>query len=322
METTPFRHPTSSKEAGRFLRLVAVAAIPCLLSGVHRFGLRVLVMLAVAWVVGAAAEYGVDALRRRRSPKSFITMGLLFVLILPPGLPFWMVALGMAFAILVGKEVFGGTGCQVFSPPLLGRGFLMLSYPAVMTGAYVVPGEGIWGMAGRYFGVSGTEGLIRTTPLVLVRQGEATPIAKLLWGGAAGCVGETAALAILIGGTFLLVLRVIDWRIVVGTLGSFLLLEVLLGPVPGGASLPVGWHVLAGGGLFGTFFLATDPVTCPASAVGRLAFGVLVGASAMVLRRFATCPDDAGVAILLGNMLVPFLNLLGRHRREQDGKDV
>jgi len=306
--------PEKSKPAERYLRLAAIAAVPCVLAGVHSFGLRVPAMLVVAWVVGAAAEYATDLLRRRRSPKTFLTMGLLFVLVLPPGVPLWMVAVGMLFVVLVGKEIFGGAGAYPLSPPLLGLSFLMLSYPAVMTGAYLLPGEGFWGMAWKYLDISVPGTLVRTTPLVLVRAGEATPIGPLLWGGVPGCVGETAVVAVLIGGVFLLLLRAIDWRVVAGMLASFLLLDLLLRPFPGWADVPVGWNVLAGGLLFGTFFLAPDPVTTPATGLGRLTFGVLVGAGAMLLRRFGTTPDDVGVAILVGNILSPFIHMLCKGR--------
>ena len=320
MERTTSLDPDGPRTEKRYLRLAAIAAIPCVLAGMYRFGLRVPAMLAVAWAIGAAAEYATDLLRRRTSPKTFLTFGLLFVLILPPGIPLWMVAVGMLFVILIGKEVFGGSGCYLLSPPLLGLSFLMLSYPVIMTGSYLLPGEGLWGMAGRYVDPSVAGALVRETPLTLARQGVATPVDKLLWGGTPGCIGEGVTSAVLIGGAFLLLMRAIDWRTVSGMLGAFLLMEVLLSPFPGRAGVPTGWNMLAGGLLFGAFFLAPDPATAPATRLGRLVFGALVGAGALLLRRFSATPDDVGVAILLGNILVPFVNLLMKRRGGLDAQ--
>lgn len=251
-----------------YLRWVAVATLPCLAVQVYRFGWIVLLTLAVVLAVAAALELGVEVLRRRSAPKTFLTTALLFVLVLPPGIPLWMVALGIAFAVLIGKEVFGGSGRHLVNPPLLGLTFLVLSYPQPMLAAF-----------------------------------RSSPPANTL-----------ALLAILLGGILLLALRVIDWRIVVGILGSFVALAISfdLFSGPEGLLTILQTQLLAGGLLFGTFFLATDPVTSPPRPIGRLLFGILIGVGAVFLRRFSVTPDDAGVAILVANVLAPFLARLDR----------
>jgi Na+-translocating ferredoxin:NAD+ oxidoreductase RnfD subunit len=287
--------------------MAALAALPCVLTGMLRFGLRVPVLLATVWAAGAATSYGVDLLRRRRDVKTFWVMGLLLVCVLPPGVPPWMAALGMVFATLVGVEVFGGAGCYLFSPVLLGRYFLALSYPAEMTGGYIVPGEGLFDMAARYVDVSAPNVLTRALPLVQARAGEACPgpgapsFAKLLLGDVPGCVGESAALAALVGGVFLLAMRAVDWRTVVAAVGSFGLLAALL------MGEPPGWHLAAGGALFGLCFLAADPVTSPSTRPGRILYGLLIGVLAALMRRFDSGLEDVTVAILAGNMLAGVL---------------
>jgi len=135
-----------SEEHRRYLRWIPVAVLPCVAVGVWRFGPQVLMQLAVAVIVGAVVAFGSDLLRRRKTPKSFWVPALLFVLVIPPGLPLWMTALGFAFALVVGQEIFGGPGCERFSVPMLGRLFLLLSYPALMTGPCVASFIGEDGM--------------------------------------------------------------------------------------------------------------------------------------------------------------------------------
>lgn len=269
-------------DARRWRRWTTVAALPCALAASFRFGWRVSAMVAVACAVAAACELGVDALRRRRSPKAgdgsrigtvpmaFLPTGLLFALLLPPATPLWMVAVGAAFAVLVGQEIFGGTDRQVVSPPLVGLSFLMLSYPATMVSAYADV--------------------------------------------AATSLDRVGLVAVLAGGALLLAMRAIDWRIVFGALAAFFL---------AGIGAPLGMtKLICPTMLFVTFFLATDPVTCPSGALGRLLFGVIVGAGAMLLRRFTSMPDDAGVAVLAANLLVPFVNRIGKPREARNDADA
>jgi len=293
---------TRASDVARYYRMTTVAVIPCVLAGMWCYGLRVPVMLLVVWAAGAATEYGVDFLRKRRDLKTFWVMGLLLVSILPPGIPLWMAAVGMIFATLVGKEIFGGAGCYVFSPVLLGRYFLTLSYPAVMTGSYAAPGQCVW----RWLDVSAPGVLTRSVPLLESRSGDVASLAEVFFGGAPGCIGETVAAAVLIGGVFLLIMRVIDWRIVLGMLASFGLLETLLMPEP------IGWHLISGVVLFGAFFLAADPAISPSKPIARVLYGVLIGTAALLIRRFGVGLEDVTIAILVGNMLTPFLDRLRR----------
>jgi len=243
-------------------------------------------------------------LRRRRRRKSFLVTALLFVLVLPPGVPLWMVGLGMAFAVLVGMEVFGGTGRQIVSPPLLGLTFLMLSYPAAMTGAYLEPGSG-------FTSDHSSQNERVLTPVMEARRGQTVSLGKMMLGQVPGSVGETTGVVVIAGGILLLAVGAVDWRIAATSLAAFLLTELIVGPLPGGAALPMGWHVGTGGILLGAMYLATDPVTSPGTGWGRVGFGLLIGAGAMLLRRFSMTPDEMGVAILAGNVLVPFLDRLG-----------
>ncbi len=307
-EVTEFApHARDPLDLKRYMATVIVALLPCLVAAVYFFGLRVLAMLVVSYACGGAVEVAFAVVRRHPISEGFLVTGLLFPLILPPATPFWAVGLGVAFGVLVGKEVFGGTGHNPFNPALVGRCFLALAYPATLTSGWITPGTGLVGNALRYLGDS-ADAVSAATPLVLAKQGSFVPLRSLFWGTVTGSAGETSAAAILLGGAFLLLTRVGNWRTVASVLGSFVLGGVVLQaffPVHFG---PVGFHVLAGGLLFGAFFMATDPVTSPITNGGKWVFGLVVGLSALLIRNLTGYVEGVMFAILLGNISAPLID--------------
>ncbi len=301
-------HVRDPLDIKRFMSMVILALLPVLLAAVHFFGLRVLLIIAVSYAAGGAVEVLFAVIRKEQINEGFLVTGLIFPLILPPTVPLWMVAAGIVFGVVVGKELFGGTGRNLFNPALVGRCFLSLSYPASMAAGWIRPGIGFFGRAFQYVDASDVQAITSATPLVLAKQGELAGLSDLFFGRIAGSAGETSALAILLGGMLLLLCRVANWRTVVSILGSFTILAAVLHYVRPDTFGLVLWHLFAGGLFFGAFFMATDPVTSPVTKGGKWAYGVLIGTATVLIRNLTGYVEGVTFAILLGNICAPVLD--------------
>lgn len=267
------------------------------------YGLVYLVpVLVVTYAVGAFWEILFGIVRRTEISESFLVTGAIFALILPPNVPLWQVALGISFGVVFGKMVFGGTGYNVFNPALVGRAFLFFAYPAQMSG------DKVW---------VAVDGVTSATPLALAKidAGSGFLSAELWWKSFAGLVpgsmGETSALACLIGALILVVTRVASWRIMLGvtfgTIGAtFLLNGLATNPY---MAMPFWWHMVLGGWAFGTVYMATEPVTAPFSNVGRWIYGLCIGALVVVVRVLnPSFPEGMMLLILLMNIFAPLID--------------
>jgi electron transport complex protein RnfD len=233
---------------------------------------------------------------------------------LPPGTPLWMIALGAIFAIVVAKEFFGGLGANVFNPALIGRAFLLMSFPVAITA---------WGVPRAFFAGAG-DALSGATPLALIKEGGSiaevgaglaaaglalgngdywSTIGSLFLGFRQGCIGESSILLILIGFVFLLLTGTIDWRAPVSMIVSVFVFSLLFGRDPLFA-------LLTGGVVFGAVFMTTDYVTAPLTASGKLIFGFGAGLVTVLIRQWGSYPEGVTYGILIMNATVPFLNKL------------
>jgi electron transport complex protein RnfD len=230
---------------------------------------------------------------------SAVVTGLLLALSLPPELPWWMTMFGAFFAIIIGKQVFGGLGHNLFNPALAGRAFLLASWANPMMTWKWPAGSLLW--AGK-----SADAVASATMLELARKGffaqhgVSVPYSQLFMGNIAGSIGETSALALLVGAVFLLAFQVIDWRIPLGYLGTLAALAVLSGQDPV-------FHLLSGGVLLGAFFMATDYVTTPVTSGGRFFFGLGCGVLTFLIRIYGGYPEGVTYAILLMNAAAPLL---------------
>ncbi|MFC1736493.1 RnfABCDGE type electron transport complex subunit D [Candidatus Hydrogenedentota bacterium] len=300
-------HVRDPLDLKRFMSMVILAVAPCALIGIHHFGLRVIAMIIVSYAAGGTVEVLVAMIRKEPINEGFLVTGLLFPLILPPGLPLWMVGVGVAFGVLVGKEVFGGTGRNVFNPALVGRCFLLMAYPSYMSSGWIIPGTGLMGRALEWVDTSVADAISSATPLVLMKNSLTDPsvipetVRNLFLGNTAGCVGATSALAILLGGVFLIIVGVASWRTTVGIFGSFIILGAILHWVYPAKFAPLTLQLFSGGLFFGAFFMATDPVTSPMTKCGQLVYGILIGTLTLLIRGLSGYPEGMMFAILLGN---------------------
>jgi len=224
-----------------------------------------------------------------------VLTGLLLALNLPSNIPVWIVLIGSVVAIGIGKMSFGGLGCNIWNPALVGRVFLLISFPAQMT-SWPVPLENQW----RY--LDATTG---ATTLGMLKLGEISPDSVDLWHNAlgltAGSLGEVSALALLLGFAWLLVTRVITWHIPVAIFASVALFALAVGD-------NIGVQLLSGGLMLGAIFMATDYVTSPMSRKGMIVYGVMIGVITVVIRKWGAYPEGVSFAILLMNSFVPLID--------------
>jgi Na+-transporting NADH:ubiquinone oxidoreductase subunit B/electron transport complex protein RnfD len=292
----------------RFMSLVILALLPSFVASVYFFGWRVLLMLIVSYAAGGLVEVLFAVVRREEINEGFLVTGFIFPLILPPGIPLWLVALGVAFGVVFGKEIFGGTGRNLFNPALVGRVFLAISYPAPLSSAWIQPLAQPWGRLASPFGFGVPEAVTSATPLALAKGGALTGAFDLFFGRTLGSAGETSALAILLGGLFLLAVGVASWRTVLAILASFVALAAVFHGLLPAAVAPVWFQLLSGGVLFGAFFMATDPVSGPVTRGGKWAYGILIGAVTILIRSFTAYVEGVMFAILLGNIFAPLID--------------
>lgn len=316
-------HIGTSVTTSKIMGHVLIALGPAAVFGVVLYGVPALAVILVTTAASAAGEALFRLVIRqenRSGDLSAVVTGLLLALTLPPETPLWMAALGGVFAIVVAKEFFGGIGANVFNPALSGRAFLLMSFPAAITG-WTVPGKA-WGLKAGADALSGASIVSGATPLAAAKadgvsaaaanlfasglsSGEtyADMIKTLFIGNHGGTIGESSILLILAGCFYLLVTKVIDWRAPLAMTASAFALSFVLGLDPL-------FGVLSGGLCFGAVFMATDYTTAPLTAAGKLLFGAGAGIVTVLIRKWGGYPEGVTYGILIMNALTPFLNRL------------
>ena len=314
-KTRHLPHGRDPMDVKRYMSFVILALVPSLIASVYFFGLRILLMFIVSYVAGGTAEVLFSVIRKDEVNEGFLVTGFIFPLILPPGVPLWILAVGVIFGVVVGKEIFGGTGRNLFNPALVGRIFLALGYPSIMTSTWIAPAEGGWGNVLKFLSSGGADAVSSATPLVAAKGGEYAHWLDLFLGRITGSAGETSAIAIAIGGFFLLLVGVANWRTVISILISFVGLSAILHYASPSSASPALFNLLSGGFLFGTFFMATDPVSSPVTQSGKWAYGIIIGVATILIRSFSGFVEGMMFAVLFGNICAPLIDeVIIRHR--------
>lgn len=319
-------HIRDSIDMKRTMSIVVLAMIPALLFGIWNVGhqhflshaaeagfwdkvafgaWKVLPIVVVSYVVGLGIEFAFAQYRGHEVNEGFLVTGMLIPLVLPPDIPLWMVAVATAFCVIIGKEVFGGTGMNILNPALTARAFLFFAYPAFMSGDKVWIAE----KADTYSGA---------TPLAEAALGTGDGVIKfshsfseMFFGTIPGSIGETSTLAILIGALILILTGTGSWRIILSTIVGASVMGLLCQILSLNAymDVPFYYHLVMGGFMFGAVFMATDPVTAAQTNKGKMWYGFFIGVVCVLVRVFNPAyPEGMMLAILLMNVFAPLID--------------
>ena len=289
-------HIVSPVSVKVMMRDVLLALSPAFAFSIYLWGASVLKIYAVSIIFAYISEWGFLLLRKRKltDDLSALVSGVLFAMVLPPKISLVYVAFGISFGIIFGKQFFGGLGYNVFNPALLGRAFLMASFPVAMTS---------W--------ISPLDATTTATPLGAWKfHHEIWETGKLFLGNIPGSIGETSALLLILGGVYLIIRKTIDARIPIAYILTVFILSSVFYFFKQSAGNPL-FHIFAGGVMLGAFFMATDPVTAPANKKGRILFGIGCGIFTLVIRYFGGYPEGVMFSILLMNAFAPLLERIG-----------
>jgi Na+-transporting NADH:ubiquinone oxidoreductase subunit B len=316
-------------DSKRIMSMVVIALVPALLFGMYNVGyqnylaagtlasasflevfgfgfLAVLPKLLVSYIVGLGIEFAWAQWKHEEIQEGYLVTGIIVPLIIPVNTPLWILAIAVAFAVIFGKEIFGGTGMNIFNVAILTRMFLFFSYPSAMTG------DKVWVAQSSIFGLGNNlpDGFTCATPLSQIAQ-NITPTASLhdmIFGFIPGSVGETSVIAIAIGAIILLWMGIASWK----TMGSVFAGGIVMALIFKSLGLtPIDWyeHLVLGGFCFGAVFMATDPVTSARTETGKFYYGFLIGAMAVIVRVLNPgYPEGMMLAIFFGNMVAPLID--------------
>ncbi|MGN1216863.1 MAG: NADH:ubiquinone reductase (Na(+)-transporting) subunit B [Phocaeicola sp.] len=323
-------HIHDAIDSKRIMSIVVIALIPALLFGMYNVGyqhyafagiegsfiqkfgygfLAVLPKIIVSYVVGLGIEFVVAQWKKEEIQEGFLVSGMLIPMIVPVDGPLWMLAVATAFSVIFAKEVFGGTGMNIFNPALITRAFLFFAYPTKMSGDTVwVAGNSIFGLG------KDIDALTAATPLG--QAATETPISAslsdMIFGFIPGSIGETSVIAIAIGAVILLWTGVASWKTMISVfVGGALMAWIfnVAGPDTAMANMPWYMHLCAGGFCFGAVFMATDPVTSSRTENGKFIYGLLIGMMAIIIRVLNPgYPEGMMLAILLMNIFAPLID--------------
>jgi len=319
----------------RAMRRVLVALLPCVVGAVYFFGWRCLGVVLWAGAVGFLTEYAFARARGEPVTEAVFVTTTLLALVMPPTVPWHVLTVGVVFAVMFTKEIFGGFGRNIFNPALAGRCFVYVCFPVALTGTWAPVADGFWGALDRWSTVVTPDATTGATPMAYLKAGkialESTDASSseipfeiaegdrvavkpsvlfkaLLLGRLSGTMGVTSVLLIALGGIYLFVTKTASRTIILWLIGTYAVLNQLLyfcgvEPVPGA------WPAVLGGGfLFGAFFMATDPVSSPRTELARIAYAIIIGACTVVIRNFSIFNGGLMFSILIGNMFAPILD--------------
>jgi len=308
VSSPPHIYGTDTIEAR--MRDVVIALVPALLMSMYHYGRDAFYVTAIAVLSALLAEYLYQRIMGKTvtiNDFSAVITGVLLAFNLPPNVPLWLPAVGSFFAIIVVKQLFGGLGSNFVNPALAARAFLLVSFPVLMTKWTFAP-----------------DAVTSATYLAIIKQNpsfvpQASDYFALLFGKVGGCIGETSATALIIGGVYLLIKRIINWRIPVFYIGTFAFFAFVFGRT-GFFSGHVLFEVLNGGLMLGAFFMATDYATSPITPKGKVVMGIGCGFLTFLIRFHGGYPEGVSYAIIIMNIFVPLIDKYIKPRVYGKGK--
>lgn len=311
LTVSPSPHVHSDDSTRKIMYSVVFALIPALIWSVFVFGLDALRVTVIAVIACIAVEYIIQKYLMKVKPSindgSALITGILLAFNVPAGLPWWIIVIGAIAAMGIGKLSFGGLGNNIFNPALVGRVFLLISFPVQMT---------TWPVTRQ----ATVDAVSSATPLALIKEGitSGTPVSQLLQdmpsasdmllGNTAGSLGEISALMLILGGLYLLFKKIITWHIPVSVIGSVAIIAGIFWLADPQSYINPVYHLLTGGLMLGAIFMATDMVTSPMTPRGQIIYGVGIGAITISIRLFGAYPEGISFAILIMNAFTPLIN--------------
>ncbi|MFW6259396.1 MAG: RnfABCDGE type electron transport complex subunit D [Tangfeifania sp.] len=312
LTVSPSPHVHSDDSTRKIMYRVVYALIPALIWSVFVFGLDALRVTAIAIISCLALEYIIQKYMMKVKPSiydgSALVTGILLAFNVPSNIPWWIIVIGAIAAIGIGKLSFGGLGSNIFNPALVGRVFLLISFPVQMT---------TWPITRQ---TETVDAVSAATPLALIKEGitSGTPVSQLmqeipsapdmLLGTVSGSLGEISALMLILGGLYMLYKKVITWEIPVSILGSVAAIAAVFWLVDPQSYVNPVYHLLTGGLMLGAIYMATDMVSSPMTSKGQLIYGVGIGAITILIRLFGAYPEGISFGILIMNAFTPLIN--------------
>lgn len=299
------------------MRKVLYALAPIILASVYFFGWRSLLLIIVSVLFGTLAEWTFKRKSKKPVTEAVFVTAVLYALTLPPATPFWVAAVGIIFGVVFGKEAFGGFGRNVFNPALVGRAFVYVSFPKFLTTEWNMPATGLLGGFGTYL-TPPVDALSTATPLITFRStGQLAEYVDIALGRVSGSLGETSAVLIILAGIYLIYTKTASKETMGGVLLGYLAMSTAFFAM-GVSQVPHPlFGLFSGGLLFGTVFMATDPISSPKSVEAKWIYGILIGAVTVIIRGFALFAGGIMFAILIGNTFAPILDELVKYLKSR-----
>ena len=316
---SPSPHIRGGESVDKIMRDVIIALIPAMMASIYFFRFYAVFTLSLSVFTAVVSEMILNKLMKKEISiydGSAVITGILFAFVIPPQLPFWQVIIGSSISIILGKMVFGGLGHNIFNPALIGRAFLMASWPVAMT-SWIIPEK--------ITGIKGIDAAVGATPLGILKiegygkvveyfgNDKGKMYVDLFLGNIGGSLGETSAVALILGAVWLFYRKIISWHIPIFYIGTVFILMAFFRQDPL-------FHVLAGGLILGAFFMATDMVTTPTSVKGKIVFGIGAGILVVWIRLKGGYPEGVCYSILIMNAFTPIIERYTKPRLFGEGK--
>ena len=278
------------------MRRVLYAMVPLFLFATYSYGWRVPLVVATVFLFGILTEYFIERTRKKKVSEAVLVTCAIFALALPPMVPLWIAIVGIVFAVLLGKGVYGGFGRNIFNPAITGRMFIWISFPTIMMTEWVSPS---------FFG---TDAVSSATPLEMLRAGEALELSDLFLGFHASSMGEASILLILLAAAYLIWTKSANWRLMVSTMGTAAILTTVFYYTGLDTAYAPQYALMSGSLMYVSVFMATDPVSAPNKKLSMWVYGFIIGGMTVLVRSFADFPEGTSFGLLLGNTFACLLD--------------
>lgn len=300
----------------QIMRRVLYSLAPIYLFSIYLYGWRVLALTAVVFPLAVLTEWAFERTRKKKvSEASLVTAGI-YLLALPPAAPLWIAAVGIVFAIAIGKEIYGGFGRNIFNPAITGRLFIYITFPTVLANAWMVPG--MFGMAGQ----AGIDAVTAATPLAALRNPDiANPnLIDFLIGTRPGSIGESSVILIVAAAIYLMWTKTAQWRLVVSTLVSAGVMLAIFDLTGLTQNMPPHLGLMSGSILYVSVFMSTDPVSAPNKNLSQIIYGTIIGAVSMIVRVFSGFPEGTSFGIIIANVFASLIDELVPKKTKKKAK--